>query len=173
MAFHYLIDGYNLLHVSPQLKGILQQNLEAAREALIEQAAQFAAVSPNPVTLVFDGRGGHYATSDTHPGAPSLEIVYSPEKHSADTVIERLVYIAPQRNELVVVTGDGGLRDLVRGLGAFSMKPESFLTTVWEARNRTSGQLEKDYSGNQLARIEERLDQSAIALLRKLRGRLK
>jgi len=73
----------------------------------------------------------------------------------------------------VVVTGDGGLRDLVRGLGAFSMKPESFLTTVWEARNRTSGQLEKDYSGNQLARIEERLDQSAIALLRKLRGRLK
>ena len=173
MALHYLIDGYNLLHVTPQLKGLLRDNLEAAREALIEQAAQFVAVSPNPVTLVFDGRGGHYATRHTRNGAPSLEVVYSPERQSADTVIERLVYESPTRGNLVVVTADRGLRDLVRGLGAFSMKPESFLTTVLEARKRTSDQLDQNHSGNQLARLEERLDQGALALLRKLRGRLK
>ena len=173
MALHYLIDGYNLLHVAPQIKGMLRHNLEAAREALIEQAAQFAAVSRHPVTLVFDGRGGHYAARHTHPSAPSLEIVYSPERHSADTVIERLVYESPARSDLVVVTGDRGLRDLVRGLGAFSMQPESFLTTVWETRNRTSDQVEHDFSDAQLARLEERIDQSALALLRKLRGRLK
>ncbi len=172
MPLTYLVDGYNVLHREPRFRGLLRHDLETARDALAEHVAAFCMASHDSVKLVFDGQGRQPETL-TAPGAdPRFEIIYSPGKHTADTVIERLVYTAPKRSNVVVVTSDNGLRGLCRGLGAFSMAPESFLTTVREARNRAASFQEQRQHKGSLSELEDRLDPSALRALRNLRKRL-
>jgi len=109
MALHLIIDGYNLIRQSPYLQEIDARDLEAGREALLENLAAFRQTRPqHKITVVFDGwvKGGLKETRDRRAG---MAIVYSRRGERADEVIKRL--LEKERSRAVVVSSDRELQE--------------------------------------------------------------
>ncbi len=163
----YYVDGYNVLHKSSLLRPLALEDFEAARDALIDKVALFCVGSGKRAVIVFDGRGRHQPqNAPPPPGVSGLEIVYSPANLSADAVIERMVYKAGNRLDIVVVSNDRGLREVCRGMGALVMEADNFLATVRETKQGITGAMQKSRKDPAPDRLEDRLDPETIARLK-------
>src|SRR2546429_9321543 len=109
-----IVDGYNIIFAWPELAALKDASLQDAREMLIATLADYAAMTRQRVTVVFDShrRPDADASEQTISG---VEVVYSGRKTSADHVIERLLFEARASDEGTVASADVLLRDL--GLG--------------------------------------------------------
>jgi len=169
---HYYIDGYNVLHKSATLRPLMMQDFESAREALIDKVAHFCTATGKEATIVFDGQARHRPEIAPHQrGVRGLHVLYSPHSISADTVIERAVYKAPHRIDLVVVSNDHGLRDLCRNMGALVMQADNFLATVRESRSDIRAALARTRPISPPV-LEDHLDADTVARLKALRDKL-
>ena len=167
-----LVDAYNVLHQSSKLQRLVRQDLETAREALIDKVAHFCIQTGKRVLLVFDGRGAQVSQKVEHyRSVPSLEVIYSPGHLTADAVIERMVFQMPRKMDAVVVTSDRGVRDLCRGMGALVMDTSHFLQSLQEARVDT-GETVRNTRTPSPINVEDRLDETSRAILEKLRKKL-
>lgn len=169
----YYIDGYNVIHFCPRLQPLADRDFEAARDTLIDRVSRYCAQTGEVARIVFDGRGRKPEPSAPFRGAPGLEVVYSPGHLSADTLIERFVYGSKNRREIVVVTGDQGIRQLCRGLGSFVMAPEHFLDMIQETLDRAGHALRVDAQRYCSSPLEDRLDDNARNRLNRLKRSLK
>ena len=172
MSRRYLIDGYNLIHQAPQFRGRLNTDFEAAREALIHFVGQFSSAVRVPCVLVFDGMGTAAQHQPHQAHMPFLEIVYASQKHSADTVIERMVYKSERRRECIVVSGDRGIRDLCFAMGSLVMAPVNFLALVHDAQQSVREEITRQPPNSSIRRMEDRLDATQRAHLEALRKKL-
>jgi predicted RNA-binding protein with PIN domain len=172
MPSTYYIDGYNVIHHSSLLQPLAMQDFEAAREALIEKVGRFCSATGSVAKIVFDGRGRRIQPMAPSLHYPGLEVLYSPGHQSADTVIERIVYTSSDRRNVIVVSADRGIRDLCRGLSALVMEPDNFLNTVRESDAETRGTIEKTQRHDTLLRVEERLDETTLERLSRIRREL-
>lgn len=172
MGLLYLIDGYNVIHKMPQLKPLLRDNFEGARDAFIERVARFCVSDACRVRIVFDGRGRRAESVPTTPRMAGLEVVYSSARQSADAYIERAVYMDPEKRHIVVVSGDTGIREICRNLGAMVMGPDNFLATMREAAGAARDVLEHQHRAHRPLRVEDRLSEEALKGLRSLKRRL-
>ena len=168
----YYIDGYNIIHHSSHLRPIAVNNFEGARDALIEQVSMFCSTAHHHAKIVFDGRGRRSDSSIPFRAAAGLEVVYSPGHQNADSYIERAVYNAPKRADLVVVSGDRGLRNTCYNLGALVMDPENFLTTVRDTIREARDVRHSSQPSKLDSRVEDRLDASSLSRLNDLKGKL-
>jgi len=172
MATSYYIDGYNVIHFSKQLGPLSTASFENAREALIDQVARFCVMTGHKATIIFDGRGRKIEEGKAAYKVNNLEILYSPGHKTADSIIERIVYSAPDRYSIIVVSGDEGIRTFCRGLGALVMEPDNFLASIREADADTRATLKNLKQPDSQRRVEERLNEDALERLRKLKEKL-
>jgi len=172
MATTYFVDGYNVIHHSTRLRPLAAENFELAREALIEHVGRFCVATGHTVKIVFDGRGRRAENGPPVRGVKGLEVVYSPGHQSADALIERTVYHTPNRRNVIVVSGDRGIRDLCRGLSALVMDPDTFLDTIGETESETRATLEHLQRSDTLNRIENRLGDANVSMLEQLKRKL-
>lgn len=168
----YYIDGYNVIHHCERLRPLAQENFEAARDALVERVAHYCAAVGARAIVVFDGRGHTTDTDAGLPSAPGLSIVFSPKNQTADALIERAIYSARDRRDIVVVSADRGIRDLCGGLGALTMQPENFLASIDMALSQARASLDATQGGFGRTSVEDRLDADAVKRLRDLKKRL-
>lgn len=119
-----IIDGYNLLHVVDDLKPLLRSDIQLARHKLVRMVENTALRMAQQTTIVFDGReyGQDDALTSKH-----LEIFYSSGKHTADTVIERLVARFPTPGKIMVITSDRAEANAVLSDGAQVMSSQEFI----------------------------------------------
>ena len=119
-----IIDGYNLLHVVDELKALLRSDLGLARHRLVRMIEGTGLRMAAQTTIVFDGKesGQDAALTSKH-----LEIYFSPGKHTADTIIERLVAKFPNPGKILVVTSDRAEADAVLSDGAQVMSSQEFM----------------------------------------------
>lgn len=170
MPSTYYVDGYNVLHKSAELRPLARQDLESARDGLVDKIAVFCALSANKVFLVFDGRGQErHARPEKVAGAPGLSMVYTASGITADAYIEREVYKCTSRLSVVVVSNDRGLRDLCRNMGSLTMEADHFLETLREAKADTSATVASTQRNSCSDSIEHRLDGNVLAQLERLR----
>ncbi|HEY6875284.1 MAG TPA: NYN domain-containing protein [Candidatus Dormibacteraeota bacterium] len=112
-----IVDGYNIVHAWPDLKGLIRFSLEAARDRLVERMAVFAQVRGADVTVVFDAHRTTAKANSTQT-VDGVHVVFTRKGHSADHAIERLAYaLADGSDPITVATSDRFQRDLVRGMG--------------------------------------------------------
>lgn len=165
MAEIYYIDGYNLLHANPEWSALAGESLEAARETVVEAVSRWTIARGGRACVFFDGRGRRPERFGPDAGRPAVEVVYTSSHLSADALIERAVYTAEQRHNVVVVTADRGIRDFCLGLGALSMTPDHFLGGLAAPLpQRPSAR-----PGSNVGQIEDRLDEHSTRRLRELR----
>jgi len=172
MSRRYLIDGYNLIHQVPHIRSRLNTDFEAARETLIHLVGQFSSAARVPCVLVFDGMGTAAQHNPREAHMPFLELVYASQKHSADTLIERMVYKSERRRECIVVSGDRGIRDLCFAMGALVMAPPNFLALVHDAQQSVRAEISRQPPNSSIRRIEDRLDPAQRARLEALKKNL-
>lgn len=168
----YFIDGYNVVHFCSRLKALAGSNFEAARDTLIERVARFCGDTGKRAKVVFDGRGLRQDWSCPFDGVHGLQVVFSPAGQTADALIERMVYEASRRGDLVIVSGDRGLRELCRGMGAFTLQPDNFLATIEEALSQSRSNLSAFHQSPQRARLEDHLDPETLQRMEDLKKRL-
>ena len=168
----YLIDGYNLMHSCRRLLATADHSFETARNELVDRVVRYCADTRDHAVIVFDGRGSHADIAQAE-HYPNVEIVYSPKHLNADTVIERRIYEATGRTNYVVVTGDRGIRDLCRGMGALSMTPDNFLTSM--RTNSDQDRQVRQHSADQGKRnaVADRLSSDSLKALQALKDKLK
>lgn len=111
------IDGYNVVNSWPNLqKYIKDNNIDEAREKLIEILAEYQAYKKIEIVLVFDA----YKVKDSirkKEKFNNLEIVYTKEKETADTYIERNLDLIGRKHRVTVATSDNTLQQLVLSRG--------------------------------------------------------
>ncbi|VGO13369.1 hypothetical protein PDESU_01925 [Pontiella desulfatans] len=131
-----LIDGYNLLHTMDELASLLRTDTQLARHRLVRMVEGTAHRMAPKTTIVFDGReaGQDDALTSNH-----LEIYFSPGRHTADTIIERLVARFPNPGKILVVTSDRAEANVVLSDGAQVMSSQEFMAQC-EADSRKTVQ---------------------------------
>lgn len=172
MPLTYYVDGYNVIGHSPALRALARQDFEAARDTLVDWLARFCSTTGRHATLVFDGRGRRGQPESPFRGGPTLRVMYSAGHHSADTLIERMVHSARVRSDIVVVSGDIGLRSLCHGLGSLVMAPDNFLETIQETLDHARVSLRNVQRLHRNRLLAERLSPTAAAQLKALKKHL-
>jgi predicted RNA-binding protein with PIN domain len=111
-----IVDGYNVIHAWPSLKRLLAFSLEAARDKLVERLSVYGLVTGAEVTVVFDSHQKSAAGANAEDIVEGVRVVFTRRGHSADQVIERIVYEAAG-GVVTVATSDHLQGDMVRGMG--------------------------------------------------------
>jgi len=130
-----VVDGYNLLHRSPEALERLESDPLSARQRLLRQVETVVPERADRMMVVFDGRS---AGIDPAMTSERVEVRFAPGNLTADSVIERFVcaYANPER--LLVATSDRAERDVVLGAGADVVSATEFLDWCATARNRAA-----------------------------------
>lgn len=123
MTSEIIIDAYNLVHRSGDLKKILNESLENAREQLLHKLIAFKSGKKIKITIVFDGN---------HVGQPSnikrsgMQIHYSIPPQKADDVIKILLRKKKNCRNVTVISSDNEVLGFARTSRANVMKSEDF-----------------------------------------------
>lgn len=123
MSLHLLVDGYNLMGRSGDLYGSGADDLEEAREKLIETLAKYRGAKGAKLTLVFDGGKGGYPTRRKE-RKRGLDIIFSKIGEEADHVIKDM--IQEGKKSYVVVTSDNDIRDFAEARGLTTIRSGEF-----------------------------------------------
>ncbi len=137
---HLLVDGSNVMHAWPELKGLLKRERDVARARLSQAVRVIHDVEQWRVTIVFDGRGTEL--SSEHPsGHTTFSHVFTPTGMTADDVIEQLVGHAANPADVAVATDDRAERQTVEALGAAAMSADELASRVQRAIERQRTQV--------------------------------
>ncbi len=125
-----LVDGYNVINAWPELAELLSADLGHARDKLIEYLSGYGAYKQYQTMIVFDahqtdGPGGLEQIT------AALAVVYTAEKETADSYIERCAYVQVRQGRRVyVVTNDWAEQLLILGAGAFRIPARELVQDV-------------------------------------------
>jgi predicted RNA-binding protein with PIN domain len=135
-----LVDGYSLLHQWPELAPGRARHSAAARDELISIITHYQDASGTPITIFFDGSGAPPNTPKPH-SSPQVEVLFSKAGQTADEMIERAAYRFKPYGEVLAVTDDNAIRDLVIGMGGSTASCANFIRTIADAQNEIQADL--------------------------------
>lgn len=164
-----IVDGYNVIFAWPELAALKDVKLEDARDMLIAILADYAAMTRQSVTVVFDShrRPDSNASEQTING---VRVLYSGRKTSADHVIERLLFETRLGDEITIATSDALQRDLALGRQVKTVSALTLKAQVDGVLSRRDRQMSDSRAQSDIARrLEDRLDARSRERLERLR----
>jgi predicted RNA-binding protein with PIN domain len=166
---HLIVDGYNIIFAWPELSALKDVNLQDARELLIATLADYAAMTRQKVTVVFDSHRRPDADASQQE-VSGIQVIYSGRKISADHVIERLLFEAKSTDEVTVATSDGLQRDLALGRQIKTVSALTLKGQVDAVLSRRDQQMGDSRARSDISRrLEDRLDAKTRERLERLR----
>ena len=130
-----IIDGYNVINFCPEL-GSLKDNIETARDKLVDILLEYGAYKECRVIVVFDAHLSKGMGETIHLTG-GLEVIYTKENETADSRIEKLAYIlAKEKKRVYVVTSDYAEQIAILGAGAFRMSVREFLEDITKIKKQ-------------------------------------
>lgn len=135
MQEFYVVDGYNIIHAWPDFAEIINGGLEHGRDKLIDILANFAALNGSVVKVVFDAhlvKKGIERSEMVH----GIEVYYTQEGETADSLIERLVGNLNKLGSVYVATSDWDEQRIIFGRGAYRITPKEFRTQVFKVNKQ-------------------------------------
>ncbi len=123
MTVHIIIDGYNLIRQSRNLKHLDQMELELGRDALIRRLAAYKKIKGHCITVVFDGRPefSHWGSERLEHG---IRIKFSQYGETADSVIKQMA--AKEREKALIVSSDNEIIRFCETTGAAVIRAQEF-----------------------------------------------
>ena len=130
---YLLVDGYNIIFAWEDLKELAKDNIEAARNKLMDVLCDYQGYRRMTLILVFDA----YKV----PGNPgevlhyqNIHVVYTREAETADQYIEKAVHDMSREHQVTVATSDGMEQVIIMGQGARRISARDLLAEVRQAR---------------------------------------
>ena len=134
-AEYLLVDGYNIIFAWEELKTLAADNIESARNALIEILANYQGFQKCEVILVFDA----YKVKQ-NPGSVvkhgGLYVVYTKEAETADAYIEKTTYELGKKHHVRVATSDRLEQMIILGHGAVRVSAREFHDEIERVKGR-------------------------------------
>jgi len=130
MARYLIVDAHSVIFAWPELRELHQRRMILAREALIKTLTEYQDITGVRVVVVFDGQGEQISET-TEPGG--IQVFYSGQGQTADTVIERLVAKYGHEHDLTVATDDLLEQDTASSFGAVCVSVEILHGMIEEA----------------------------------------
>lgn len=162
MTEYLVVDGYNVMYAWSELDKIKESSMEHARDKLIDMLVNYAALSGEKVVIVFDAHRVKSRLERTEV-LPGVQVIYTNEGETADSVIERLAGEYAARGIVYVVTSDWDEQRVTFGRGAYRMTPGELRGKIKQVS--TEGQ--KPYAGGRPADsyLEHRLERQLREIL--------
>ncbi len=114
---YLLVDGYNVIYAWPELKDMVEENMDGARIKLLDYLSNYQGIKNNHIIVVFDAyrvEGQGIKTMDYY----NIHVVYTKEAQTADHYIERFVNDYNKKYHIIVATSDALEQVIIRGKGA-------------------------------------------------------
>ena len=122
---HLLVDGYNVIFSWDSLREIAEDNMDAARQRLMDILCNYAGYRQIVPILVFDAykvKGAEREVERYH----NLYVVYTKEAETADMYIEKTTHEIAKKYATRVVTSDTTEQIIILGAGAMRISSEAF-----------------------------------------------
>lgn len=129
---YLLVDGYNVIYSWDRLKTLAKDNLETARNALINILCNYQGYRKCNVILVFDAYKVKGNTGEVEK-QNNITIVYTKEAETADMYIEKASYKLAKTNRVRVVTSDALEQLIILEGGALRVSSSEFQWEVEQA----------------------------------------
>jgi len=134
------VDGHSMIFQWPALLALHTKNTAAAREQLTRALTRYQDATGTHVAVVFDGKGRRNNEASEPTG---IQIFYSRDGMTADSVIERLVATYAAKYDIVVATDDNLERTTVESFGATWMSSEILALELRAADADLADQIER------------------------------
>lgn len=168
MKEYYLIDGYNVINNWQDFAGIRDNDLEHARDMLVDKVAEFSSFHGYDAVVVFDAMEakGPEATEYIR----GCKVIYTAEQETADSWIERETYqIARKGIKVFVVTSDKAEQDSVLGSGAFRIPAREFREIYYKTKKDIKEKIDKLPGSSGRRELGGRIDGDVATHLERLR----
>ncbi len=122
---YLLVDGYNIIFSWESLKKLANDNLDLARNTLINRLCNYQGFCQNEVILVFDAykiKGGQRNIEKIH----NINVVYTKEAETADMFIEKTTHEIGRKHRVRVATSDNMEQIIILGNGAYRISATEF-----------------------------------------------
>ena len=122
---YLLIDAYNVIYATSDLRKLMQGNIDSARDKLAKFAREIHDAEAVRVALILDSKSDKLQVEYPYE-SKRFEFIYAPSALTADGVIERIVRRVMQPELVSVVSNDNMVREATRSSGAMALRPEEF-----------------------------------------------
>ncbi len=135
---YLLIDGYNIIFAWDELKEVAKDNLEDARNMLIDRVCSYRALHSQEIILVFDAykvKGNRGEVEKIH----NISVVYTKEAQTADAYIEKTAHELGKKHHVQVATSDGLEQMIILGSGAVRISASAFIKDMEDTGREIEG----------------------------------
>ena len=129
---YLLVDGYNVIFAWDSLKRLSKDNIEGARNMLINILCNYQGYKKCEVILVFDAYKVKGSSREVEK-VNNINIVYTEEAETADMYIEKVSHKLAKNNKVRVVTSDALEQLIILGNGALRVSSREFLYEIQQA----------------------------------------
>ena len=166
---HYLIiDGYNIINAWDDLKHIAIDDLDAAREKLINIIIEYAEFSGQKAIVVFDAYNVKNSMEKVEK-RKYITVVYTREHQTADSYIEKLMTSLSKYDVVKVATNDYAEQQIILGKGASRLSARELRLDVEEAKTKMKSKQITSERKIQRNWLEDRLDEETLSKLENIR----
>ncbi|GAA0106877.1 NYN domain-containing protein [Paraclostridium sordellii] len=166
---HYLIiDGYNIINAWEDLKHIAIDDLDAAREKLINIIIEYAEFSGQKAIVVFDAYNVKNSMEKVEK-RKYITVVYTREHQTADSYIEKLMTSLSKYDVVKVATNDYAEQQIILGKGASRLSARELKLDVEEAKTKIKSKQITSERKIQRNWLEDRLDKETLSKLENIR----
>lgn len=134
---YLLVDGYNVIFAWDELRELSRDNIEGARNMLIEILSNYQGYKKCEVILVFDAykvKGNREVEK-----VGNINIVYTKEAETADMYIEKVSHKLAKNHRVRVVTSDALEQLIILGSGALRVSSRMFYEEILETQAEIRG----------------------------------
>lgn len=151
---YVIVDGYNVIFASEELKRLASEKLELARGRLVDLLSSYAGFTKSQLVLVFDGfrtPGNPGSRTEYH----NIHVAFTPDGESADAYIERLVDEIGKNYDVRVITSDSLIRLSALRSGVLRTSSGEFLAELEWTLEQIGEVLKKSNQGAHLTKLRD------------------
>lgn len=156
-----IVDGYNIIGAWDDLKELKKTDLGSARDQLIATLAGYRSWCWERIIVVFDGRSFGWEEVD------GVEVVFTGNRETADTLIERLAAGLASYTRVEVATSDFAEFRAASAVGAGVLSAKTLKERL--AEKRDSYIRLNNSSKNQGLMLNDVLNKAVLETLERLR----
>lgn len=164
-----IVDGYNVINAWQDLKELSKIDMEDSRELLNNIISEYSSFLGLYAIIVYDAYKVKESTKEIKKHK-NLKIVYTKEKETADTYIEKLVTKLGNKRylEFLVVTDDIPIQQIIVGKGGSRISTLQLKVAI-DAQNKKMRKIIKTNNTGKLNNLMDLIDENSRKKLDTLR----
>ncbi|HJC40391.1 MAG TPA: TetM/TetW/TetO/TetS family tetracycline resistance ribosomal protection protein [Candidatus Intestinimonas pullistercoris] len=156
---YLLVDGYNIIFAWEELQAVARDNLDAARQLLMDLLSNYQGFKKCVVILVFDVYKVPRGLEEViryH----NIYVVYTKEAETADAYIEKATFEIGKKHRVKVATSDGAEQLIILGHGALRLSATAFRAEVEQVEGEIAGILARNNRRDKARPIQTAMDRA-------------